>query len=400
MKLRSVLALLTLTLSLAACSAGREVVPAAMMPADDDAQMRAAEAQLPAAERQEAAQAATIRTMGAPAKPSEKDLAPLRALIPQAEAAIGAKVTYKNDGELVPYLASLLHALPVSSYDRQGFLHDLGLEAPLSSGRQDDDTFAAVRQVKDYSVGVNIGDHELATQALAYKIAKASPAVYNTVAIGLNPLLEAYGRLHANWKKPFTPAQTAHPTGISPTSEYPGAYGSTAPTHGYRLLFDPDMHDGEPGTIPTDRKGSYGTYGIALRLGFPEDAARRIATTCNNIDEPGKTPYGRTDPLPMGGLDRHFNLDRHGQDTRYVWAQRHLEAAIAFGRQTSYTEAEIELGCGLHSLQDSFAHGQLTPCLHGTIGDYPDDVCYDPIAFLEASRATEAYLRRYLARIQ
>lgn len=139
----------------------------------------------------------------------------------------------------------------------------------------------------------------------------------------------------------------------------------------------------------------YGTYAIARNLGFSEEQAHRVAVTCFAVDR-NHTPYGKTGPSPLDQMDRHFNLDRGGQDTRMVWASRHLQQAIAFGRETSYDEAEVELGMGLHSLQDAFAHGQLTPSMHGVIGEFPDNVTYSPVSFYEATGATVAYLRAYL----
>lgn len=382
-----------LAIALTACSTAPTSMVEGTAQSSETVALKAAEAELPADQKAEAAEAATIRNLGAPASVDPAQVASFRAMIAKAEGLIGAKTNFKDDGELMPYLASLTHAKPAASYDRQGYLRTLGLEAPLTSGKTDDDTFAAVRALKGYTVGVNIGDHELASQALALKIALAAPRTYAAIAVVLNPMLEAYGRLRANWKKPFTPAQTAHPLGVASDQRYADAYRLAS-------RFDPDVHSGEPGTIPQDRTGSYGTYGIARGMGFSDEVAKRIATTCNNVDEPGKTPYGKTQPLPMGALDRHFNLDRKGQDTRYVWAARHFNAAVDYAKKSAYVEAEIELGCGLHSLQDSFAHGQLTPCLHGTIGDYPDNVRYDPIAYLEARQATTAYLKQYLDQIR
>ncbi|HEY9722385.1 MAG TPA: hypothetical protein V6D47_10240 [Oscillatoriaceae cyanobacterium] len=388
-----------LSLCLSACATHNVVAPTALETSGGDGAMQAAAVQLSPTQRKEAADAAAIHTFGAPATPSEAQLDALRALLPRAEALIGAKLAFKDDSELVPYLASLAHALPVSSYDPQGYLHGLGIENPVASGRTDNDTFAAVRQIKSYTVGITIGTHELASQAMAYNAAFEHPETYAAAAVVLNPMLEAYSRLRALWRRRFVPAQKVHPTGLTPVQRYPQAYGTTPAASAYHLLFDTDFHSGEPSTSLAGRTGAYGTYNIALRLGFSDDSARRIAESCNDVDFPNKTPYGHTEPLPFGSMDRHFNLDRHGEDTRYVWAQRHFQAALSYASQTSYNEAEVELGVGLHSLQDSFAHGQLTPCLHGTIGDFPDNVCYNPVGFLEATQATEAYLRRYLSDI-
>jgi hypothetical protein len=304
----------------------------------------------------------------------------------EARDLLGIEAAFKDDKELVPYLTSLLRAKAVETYDREGFLHSLGIEKPMSTGKADWDTFPAVCAVKGYSPGAEWGEHELPSQRLAWKIASTFPRTYTLLARAVNPALEVTCRLRHDWKKPFVPQQTAHPTGQSAAARY-----------GYHLQFDPDVHSGVPGTQPPGRK-AYGTYYIAMKLGFPEEAAARVGVVCDKVDG-GETPYGDTGPFPGDGLDRHFNLDRGGQDTRLVWAKRHLQQAIAFGRQTAWNEAEVELGVGLHSLQDAFAHGQLTPYLHGTIGEYPDDLRYDPIGYVEVAKATQAYLGAYLKAI-
>jgi hypothetical protein len=46
-----------------------------------------------------------------------------------------------------------------------------------------------------------------------------------------------------------------------------------------------------------------------------------------------------------------------------------------------------------------FAHGQASPSTHASMGHFPDDVTWNPIASYEATAATEAYLKAYLFRI-
>jgi hypothetical protein len=379
-------------LAIASCAAPTPL-PTAQLNAGSPAEAAAiesAKAQMDPADRAEAESAASITALEGLKPAPEADILVLRSMLPDAVKEVGHELRFKSDAELVPYLRSIALARPVETYDREGFLKGLGL-SPRAPGKVDTDTFWAVRQVAGYSTGIGDGEHVIPSQALAYRIAKGNPIFYRTIAPGVNVGLEAYGRVRGMYRKPFVVAQQPHPTGIPVAARY------APPATAFHVLFDPDMHLGLPGQLTGTE--SYGTYGIAQRMGFTAEQAARIASTCDNVDNRDKTPYGRTEPLPLGSMDRHFNFNRKGQDTRYVWASRHLEAAVAFGKQSSYDEAEIELGMGLHSLQDSFAHGQLSPCLHGTIGDFPDNVSYDPIAYLEAARATEAYLKRYFDRI-
>jgi hypothetical protein len=205
--------------------------------------------------------------------------------------------------------------------------------------------------------------------------------------------VEAPSRNRATWKRPFTPSGTPQPTGETVQQRYASSLAKLNAAH-YNLLFDDDFHAGLP-AVAALPAGTYGTYNIATAMGFTEPQAWRVASTCNRIDYDA-TPYGKTSFSPTGQMDRHFNLDRSGQDTRLVWAKRHLEAARALAHLGAFDQAEVELGCGLHSLQDVFAHGQLTPSMHGVIGEFPDQVTWDPIAALEATQATQAYFQAYL----
>lgn len=381
---------------LAACAAPAPAPLALTQAAKEEAAIRQAEAALPASERQEAAEAARIDPQARLVPASEDELAPYRAALTQAEKLLGFKHAYRNETELTAYLTTYVKAKPVGEYDREGFLAELGLTSPRAGGRTDGPTFAAVLAIPGLTPGADHGGHERPAQALAMRFAVANPKLYAGLAVVVNPGLEAPSRLKGKWRKAFSPLQAPAPTGQSAPERYAGAY---AMFKRYGLAFDDDVHSGLPGTAP-DGTLEYGTSGMLRQLGFTEEVLTRIARTTNAVDEPDATPYGRTHPLVFGQMDRHFNLDRRGQDTRLLWAKRHLDAAVGYARQTAYAEAEVELGCGLHSLQDSFAHGQLSPYLHGTIGHFPDDVHYNPLAYLEAASATQAYMRRYLERLR
>jgi hypothetical protein len=86
----------------------------------------------------------------------------------------------------------------------------------------------------------------------------------------------------------------------------------------------------------------------------------------------------------------------NAEDTRLIWAGLHLHRAVSLAREGSRLEATRELGYGLHSLQDAFAHGQATPFMHVVLGRKFDDVNYNPLATYEASMATRAYLKEFL----
>ncbi|HEY9724714.1 MAG TPA: hypothetical protein V6D47_22115 [Oscillatoriaceae cyanobacterium] len=309
-----------------------------------------------------------------------------------AEKLMAKPVAYKSSQELDVYLNSIARALPMSSYDHAGFLQSLGLKDQLAPGKTDQPTLQALEHLPNFRPGTLVNGHEILPQVLAYKIAIAHPNFFLDTIKRLNPIIEVHSLNAALWKKPFKAVQKAHPTGETVAQRYAAALTKLPKT-----AFDADFHSGLPGTLPAGQPG-YGTYTIAQNLGFTPDQAKRFATNDNNVDF-DKTPYGKTSFSPLGQMDRHFDLDRDHQDTRLVWASRHLNAAEDYARQGAYDQAEVELGVGLHSLQDCFAHGQLTPCMHGVIGEFPDDVTYDPIAFYEATDATVAYLWAYLRAI-
>lgn len=145
-----------------------------------------------------------------------------------------------------------------------------------------------------------------------------------------------------------------------------------------------------------DAPPSYGTYSIAMRLGFTNEQAERIARANASTDRGAKSS------LPLHSPSRHFNsnIGKSGtEDSRLTWARYHLKKAVELARSGLPVEAENELGYGLHSLQDAFAHAQISPMTHVLIGKKVDSVSLYPAAINEAAVATEAYLRRYLSAI-
>ena len=347
-------------------------------------------------------------TAALPAPPPERPSSPptpkaaagvggpsLREQVAIAEKLTGKPSHFKTEPELAAYLNSLETALPQSAYDPNGFLAGLGLTGLRASGRTDEPVLDAVRAQPGYVPNDDNDGKPVWIQGKFFDLAMKHPDAFDTVKDALNPALEAKGKFEAKWKKPLESVQKAVPSNVTPQVRYKDAL---AHLQQQRLTFGPDVHGGLPDvnnpTFPT-----YGTYTIALNMGFDVAAATRFGTMCEGIDD-GTTPYGKsTGPMPTQQTDRHFNLDRTSEDTRLVYANDHLQAAIKFAKVGSYDQAEIELGCGLHSLQDLFAHGQITPSVHAVIGQFPDDVDWNPVAYYEAAGATVAYFQAYLKAI-
>lgn len=317
---------------------------------------------------------------------------------PRQEMAMVARVTGKplnfaNATQEAAYVRSLSHT-PQSDYDPEGFLTKLGLWGIKGAGRKDDAFIEAAVTTDWKPDNKTASGKSIWIQGYLYdKLLHHSPVFRAVAAIG-DPVIQAYSKIRHLWKKPFHAQQTAHPTGQTPQQRYANALSGKAGNDDL-LDWGEDFHGGVPGEHIHEGQEGYGTWAIARGLGFTAEQAKRLGEMCNGVDI-DKTPYGKTKPKPVGQIDRHFNMNRKGEDSRLIWAQRHLQQAIAFGRQGAFDEAETELGVGLHSLQDLFAHAQATPSVHATMGDFLDMVGYSPVGMVEATVATRNYLRAYL----
>ena len=314
----------------------------------------------------------------------------LREKVAIAERLMGRKVRY-DEAQLQAYLKGLERSLPQDAYDPDGFLANLGVTNVRSGGWTDRNFVETVRTVKDYRPRTTLNGELIGAQQAAFDFAMANPRFFLALTRVANPIIEAKARLDADWKEPFRLRQAPKPTDENPLVRYKDALDKVG---AWSWRFGPDFHYGLP-VIYDPAKPGYGTYQIARGMGFTDEMARRLGTMSQGIDD-NTTPYGKTGPSPFQAMDRHFNLDRKAQDTRLIFAANHLSAAIQLAKVGSFAEAEIELGCGLHSLQDVFAHGQLSPSVHGIIGEYPDDVDLNPVALYDATTATAAYLAAYL----
>ncbi len=317
---------------------------------------------------------------------------------PRKEMAMVVKVTgvpldYKTPAQEAAYIDSLSHT-PVSEYDPEGFLARLGLWGIKGAGRKDADFVEAAAGTTWRPNNTDSHGKTIWIQGYLFDKLVHHSVVFKAVAAVGDPVIMAYSRIRHLWKKPFEVKQTAHPTSETPQQRYGVALG-LLPRWDGSLTWGEDFHGGVPGEHIHEGGQGYGTWAIARGLGFTAEQAQRLGEMDNGTDG-DTTPYGITKPKPKGQIDRHFNMNRRGEDSRLIWAQRHLQQAIAFGRQGSYKEAETELGVGLHSLQDLFAHAQSTPSVHATMGDFLDMVSYSPVGMIEATVATRNYLKAYL----
>jgi hypothetical protein len=302
-----------------------------------------------------------------------------------AATVTGAKLNFKTPKAEAGYLKSLEMAQPMEQYDPKGFLKSLGLWGLAGAGRGDD---AFVQAVKDTDYKPHFGSKSISIPIPGFIMKGMVNGSKSFVAVQgwVDPALAAYTNKRGMWKKPFEPGQKAKPTDVTPQERYPNVQNA-----GSALVdWGNDFHNGD-----SEGDHGYGTFQIAKAMGLSEEQARRISGSDYGVDM-NTTPYGKTGPIVIGQMDRHFNFDRTGEDTRILWAHRHLEQAIELGRKGSYDEAEVELGVGLHSLQDLFAHGQVKPAVHATLGKFVDDPLWSPVSMVEATVATRNYLRAYL----
>ena len=314
------------------------------------------------------------------------------------EETTGRPIGYKTKEALNNYLKSM-KGFPQEVYDPYDFLPAIGVTNAKSSGRGNDQHRAAVEK-SDYTPHNTLWGKEIFVQKWFFTLSKKAPELYDAIAGPVNTALTIYAQKTRPWEKPYNGGILNVRNNSNP--EAWKMYGNTEVAKqkidGQDLkpinaLFGDDFHAGIPdGTISHQL---YGSYYMAKKLGFTDAQALRISKADFAIDENGKTTSS-----PIGAMDRHFNMNDIGhEDTRLIWATKHLNVAINLAQKGDFEQAEKELGFGLHSLQDLFAHGQVEPAIHATLGGFPDDVSYNPIAMAEATTATYGYLQTYLDRI-
>jgi hypothetical protein len=301
---------------------------------------------------------------------------------------------------------------PTESFDPNSFLNELGLPKSLTAGRSNIDLLRAFVLIDDYRPDARYFPmpEKLAAflQKTLLSINLISPHLVGAVDRLINPLV-----IKKLEEKYVTDEHDLNPYGrfeeivkgdhydLPKEKRYFGILRKKVPQYAW----DNGPHSGsiDPGRQGTE---NFGTYDIALTLGFTEAQASRIALKCYDVDI-SKThyhdPHDKTKPRitgtvgEIGDIHRHYNRSPYGrEDTRIIAAKIHLERALNLTDEGYYDTAEQELAIGLHSLQDIFSHSQLTPVVHTLIGEFPDFVKYHPWSMFETALATEGYLKKFI----
>ena len=302
---------------------------------------------------------------------------------------------------------------PIESFDPDGYLVELGLGESLTAGRSNIELLRAFHLIQEYRpdpryfpLAKNIAAF---VQKFFLSTSRVFPSFVNTLDRLVDPLA-----VKMTEKKYQTDRYHATPYGrieeiikgnrcdLPKEARYLGILRQKVP----QFAWDRGPHAGS--IDPRHRAGeNFGTYDIALKFGFCEEQARKIATKCYDVDI-SKTHYHDPDDRTrlritgtvgeIGDIQRHYNRSAAGvEDTRITAAKIHLDRALLLAEDGFYDAAEEEFAIGLHSLQDIFSHAQLTPFTHTCLGEFPDLVKYHPLSMFEAAVATEGYFKKFIA---
>jgi len=307
---------------------------------------------------------------------------------------------------------STLGGRPIDSYDPHRFLADLGLAQPMTAGRTNVEMLRALHLVDDYQPDTRYFPLPATIAAVLQKIllalSRLSPHLVNAIDRLIDQLVvkkmekrsgidrpnhDRYGRVEQIVKGDRSQASKA--------ARYFGIVRQKIRQYAWEEgIHTGSIDQGRPGTE------NFGTYDIALKLGFTKDQAGRIAHMCFAVDN-SKTHYydpdDETQPrmtgteAGRGEIHRHYNRSPCGvEDTRITAARLHCDRALDLADDGYYDAAEQELGIGLHSLQDIFCHAHITPSLHTLLAEFPDLVRYHPLAMYETAVVTEGYLKKFI----
>ncbi|MGD2272949.1 MAG: hypothetical protein PVI06_21305 [Desulfobacterales bacterium] len=301
---------------------------------------------------------------------------------------------------------------PIKSYDPNGFLAEMGLAECLTAGRTYLEMLQAFHLVKEYVPDPRYFPLSRRIATFAQKtllfISAISPRLIKIVDRLADYLVVK--RIEKGYMKAKNdPGRYGRMEEIlkGDRSDLPkeARYFSILRKTVLQHAWDRGPHTG---SIGPGRQGTenFGTYDIALKLGFSESQAKRIAIKCYDVDL-GKTHYhdpndkdkprATSTAGEIGDIHRHYNRSPDGEeDTRITAARVHLARSLELIAEGYYDAAEQELAIGLHSLQDVLSHSQLTPTTHTIMGEFPDFVKYHPIAMYETAVVTENYLKKFI----
>lgn len=368
----------------------------------------------------------SVKQMTQVGQPTTDALSPpdFEGMFTWVEKVTGKPIAYQTPASRQAYI-KYIQGKPQEYYDKTGFLASLGVHNAISYGRDEQGMQPLLKTIK-YTP--NSGEVSWGLRLLQkgfYKMYLHTPKLFGVIAkvvdkhiltkkdVKEKPWLNAQLPLPGLGNSPLVPpTQIWNNYGKTKVAEYLNAGIPIPPTQsifeqsfGMRksgqvsFLFESDFHMGVP--KPGENPQNYGTYAIARKLGFSHEQATRFGTADFDLDL-NKSPYGMTDSFPKSRSSRHFNVNKFtpaGGDTRFVWAQKHLDAAVELAKRGRFDQAEMEVGYGLHSIQDSFAHGHISLSSHAVTDDIPDGVDHNPVATVEATVATIGYLNKYMERI-
>jgi hypothetical protein len=301
----------------------------------------------------------------------------------------------------------------IERFDPDGYLSEVGLPQSLTAGRTNSDLLQTFHLIEAYRPDARYFPFSKKTGALVQKIFLSISRISPSVVIAADRLIDPLA-IRMTEKKYQTDQHRSAPYGkfaeivkgeqsdLSKEARYLGVLRKKVP----QFTWDRGPHSG---SIDPDRRADedFGTYDIAVKFGFSEEQARRMAAMCYDVDI-NQTHYH--DPRDrsktritgtvgeIGDIQRHYNRSPAGvEDTRITAARIHLDRALRLADDGFYDAAEKEFGIGLHSLQDIFSHAQLTPTTHTCLGEFPDLVKYHPLSMFETAVATEGYFKKFIA---
>ncbi|MGV3526402.1 MAG: hypothetical protein ACO1RX_19435 [Candidatus Sericytochromatia bacterium] len=340
------------------------------------------------------------------------------------EKVTGKPIAFQDDRSKQAYIQAI-QGKSQDSYDTQGFLRGIGVTNAETYGRDDKGVHSLLKTI-DYSPNSEEVSLPLrVAQKSFFWFFKTFPKTFNKVADLVDKHYFTRKDTKAeSWLKVPVPQPGINPSeAILPAAQVRAPYSANLmlkqiqngqkatpeqlfnrhfrdnPPAELGAMFEEDFHMGVPKEGETPH--NYGTYSVALRLGFSADQARRMGTANFDMDL-NSTIYGDTDAFPNAKPSRHFNLNKNTPekgDTRFIWAQRHLDAAVELAKRGRFEQAEKEIGYGLHSIQDAFAHGHIRLASHAITDNIPDGVDFNPVGAYEATLATIGYLNTYMERL-
>ncbi|HBN08808.1 MAG TPA: hypothetical protein DD435_09210 [Cyanobacteria bacterium UBA8530] len=325
--------------------------------------------------------------------------------VPEDTRLSGGWGSAYNPQDLDVYKQSL-EGKPLKSYDPEGFFKRIGLPDNIeSSGRGDVEMLKAAAKIA-YKPEPTYIPAPTWVAGPVQKVLLALGKVFPGFVKGIDELIDS-----TMVKKREKPDQTdpfpfgreedvvkGAKTELPLSQRYFGLSAQLSRQHAWAE----GVHEGSVKPTPGRPAENFGTYDVALKMGFTEEQAKRIAESDNAVDT-DQTHYlqngrPRITKAGSGGdngdLHWHFNRAPEGrEDTRITAARTHLERAVKFAKEGYCEAAERELGIGLHSLQDMFSHGQINPFNHSLLGDFPDMVEANPVGMYDTALATEGYLK-------